>query len=116
MNPVIPVLKRRARHDTTTTELQILEGVGSWYYGDPRKAFRDAVKEGLIVKDGKNPFGQDLWILVGHPIKEPSAEEIAADQAYVDNMMAEAAAYAKKPVVEQMPLDTKPPAKIRHND
>ncbi len=115
MNPVIPVLERRAKYGETMTEPQILDDISSWFYVDADKAFQDAIKEGLIVKDGKNPFGEDLWILPNYPIKKPSAAEMAADEAYVQKVMAEAVAYAKKPVAEQMPLDTKPPTKIGHN-
>ncbi len=92
----------------TATEVQILEDIRSRFYVAPCKAFQAAVKEGLIVKDGKDPFGEDLWILVGHPVKEPSAEEIAVDEAYVDNMMAEADAYVKKRATERAHLS--PPA------
>ncbi len=116
MNPVIPVLKRSAKYGETMTEMQILEDIRSRFYVAPRKAFRDAVKEGLIVKDGKDPFGEDLWILPGHPIKRRSAAEIVADEAYVDNMMAEADAYVEKRATERARLNPQPPAQIRHND
>ncbi len=97
-NPVIRVLKRMAKYGKTMTEIQILEDVRSCSYANPRKAFQDAIKEGLIAKDGKDLLGRDLWALVGYPIKKPSAEEIAADQAYVDNMMAEIEASTRKRV------------------
>ncbi len=119
-NPVIRVLKRRAKYGMATTEPQILDDIRSWFRAEPRKAFRDAVKEGLIVKDGRNFLGQDLWILPGHPIKKPSAAEKAANDAYVKKMMADADAYARERAAErateQMRLRSQPPTEIRHND
>ncbi len=48
-----------------TNEAQIYGGITSCSSADPREVFQAAVKGGLIVKDGKDPFGDDLWILVG---------------------------------------------------
>ncbi len=112
MNPVIRVLERRAKYGATTTEPQILDDIKSWFRAEPRKAFQDAVKEGLIVKDGRNRLGQDFWILPGHPVKKPSAESMAR----AEKSMADADAYAKEQAAERMRLGSQQPAEIRHND
>ncbi len=110
-NPIIRVMKYRAKYGATTTEYQILEDVEPLYYGDPREAFQNAVKKGLIAKDGKNLLGDDLWIIPGHPIKKLTAEEIAEG----DRIMAEADAYARERAAERARLNPQPPAKIEHN-
>ncbi len=115
MNPVIPVLEYRAKYGETMTEPQIIDDISSWFYVDADKAFQDAVKEGLIVKDGKDGMDQDLWVLVNCSVKRPVRDEAAGD-AYVKKVMADADAYVEKRVAERMRLGPQPTSKIRHND
>ncbi len=115
MNPVIPILENRAKLGETMTTLQILEEMSSWYYVDVDKEFQNAIDEGLIVKDGKDDLGQDLWVLANCSVKRP-VQDVAAETAHVKKMMAGAVAYARERAAERARLNPQPPAEIRHND
>ncbi len=113
VNPVIPVLERRAKYGETMTEPQIIDDIASWFYVDADKAFQDAIKEGLIVKDGKNCVDQDLWVLVNCSVKRLVRDKAAGD-AHVKKVMADADAYVEKRVAERMRSGSWPPAKTGH--
>ncbi len=113
MNPVISILEYRAKLGEPMSTSQIMDDIGSWFYVDDDKVFRDAVREGLIVKDGKDDLGEDLWVLANCSIKKqapdknlPSAEE----------MMTDADAYAKKRAAERARLNSQPTAKTEHDN